>query len=512
VLKPLQDIVDGIDFSFTLVNPARGQNASSGIKLVVTGTNYALSGFKMQADIALTLPAGLDATMNPLFVQNALIVESKIGQTSPFLCDQNVIKLYLRSSVSIIHCKTIVTVGGFAGMSSTVPTFLAHWQTHEQPSRETIISPNHVKWISDNSGPPKFVLDLEPLKGMSDTEFSISFNLTNPATVPSEADGNIDATTRCPVLAIKATKQSCSAALENLHDSTSPMITIVNLVGTSLTMTNEWLNIQNIAVTDTPRANDHHPMCLRSLVIVGGAVQDEYNPCLHTTRITVTLTPNVPLFPRCTPALTISGFLGTCGDEQVEVRSKDDIWGHQSLTSNTWNASLLDDWKAVLHSTWDRTTGKLILLTENFAEVIPGGHVLDLSFFLRRGSTVSGTSGVNALTLTTSGMPLSLSTTLTIPSDVMSRPLAVQSFGIESGTIAQSGTVPCSNASITVEFTLTRPIDTICKPRVNVSGIKGKLTPTGTISVTGKAPHACSVSHTLLHTHVYYPLSHSRTQ
>ena len=478
VLMPRKDIVDGIDFSFTLVNPARGQSASSGIEMAVTGTNYALSGFKMQANIILTLPAGLDATMNPLFVQNALFVESKIGQTSPFLCDQNVIKLYLRSSASIIHCKTNITVGGFAGISSTVPapTFLSHG---------TIISPENVKWIS-GFGPPTFVLDLNPLKGFSDTEFSISFNLTNPPTVPSVANGNINETTNCPLLTFKATKQSCSAAVEDLHNST-------------LAMTSEWLHIQNIAPT-AGQDFDHYPMCLRTLVILGSAVQDEYNPCLQTTRITVTLTPNVPLFPRCTPKLTISGFLGTCSQE-VEVRSKDAIWGNQSLTSDTWDASLLNDWNQKLHSTWDQGAGTLILLTENFAQVIPGGRVLDLSFFLRRGSTVS--PGVVALTLTTSGMPLSISSSLSIPSD-NTRPLAVESFGIEYGTIAQSSAVPCSNASITVEFTLTRPIDTICKPRLNVSGIKGKLTPTGTIPVTGKAPHACSFSlHTLQHTYLY---------
>jgi hypothetical protein len=481
VLKPLQDIVDGIDFSFTLVNPARGQSASSGIEMGVTGTNYALSGFNMQANIILTLPAGLDATMNPLFVQNALFVESRIGQTSPFLCDQNVIKLYLRSSVSLFHCKTIITLGGFAGMSSTVPTFL---------SNETIISPEHVKWIS-GSGPPKFELDLEPLKSMSDTEFSISFSLTNPSTVPSVANGNIDESTNCPLLTFEATKQSCSAAVEDLHNST-------------LAMTSEWLNIQNIADT-VGQKFDHYPMCLRMLVILGNAVQDEYNPCLQTTRITVTLTPNVPLFPRCTPALTISGFLDTCSQE-VEVRSKDAIWGNQLLTSDTWNASLLNDWNQKLHSTWDQGAGTLILLTENFAKVIPGGRVLDLSFFLRRGATVS--PGVVALTLTTSGMPLSISLSLSIPSD-KTRPLAVESFGIESGTIAQSSAVPCSNASITVDFTLTRPIDTICKPRLNVSGIKGKLTPSGTIPVTGKAPHACSFS--LAHTSAHLSLRNRTT-
>ena len=453
VLRPLSDIVDAIDFSFTLVNPARGQSASAAITMAVTGTNYALSGFNLMEsglDVNLTLPQGLDANYSVLYVQEALITEAKIGQTSPFLCDMNVITLYLKSSAPLTHCKTIITVSGFAGMSSTtVPTFR---------SGNSIISSQHVKWIVTESG-PTLVLDLMPLKSSSADTYTVAFNLTNPKTKPAADQGPINSITGCPMLSFSGTKQSCSAVVEVLHDAT-------------LEMVDDWLalaGIQNMHTDTTQELYDHHPMCLRKLQIDGTATQDNANPCLYTTRIHVTLTANVPLFPRCTPALTVSGLTGSC-TETLEVRSSIAILGKENSTSTTWIATLLTEWSEVLDSEWDKDTGTLVLPTSNFAQVVPGGRELDFSFFLQRGA--SANDGVVDLTLTTSGMPLENPTMLTLPQDI-TRPMKVESIHIENGSsIAQSSTVPCSNASITVRFQLSKEIDTICTPRVTVTGAR----------------------------------------
>ena len=77
------------------------------------------------------------------------------------------------------------------------------------------------------------VLDLMPLKGSSATEFTANFNMTNPRTVPASAQGDMNPATGCPTLTFAATKQSCSAVVEVLQDTT-------------LVMANDWLDIQNM--------------------------------------------------------------------------------------------------------------------------------------------------------------------------------------------------------------------------------------------------------------------------
>jgi hypothetical protein len=63
-------------------------------------------------------------------------------------------------------------------------------------------------------------------------------------------------------------------------------------------------------------------------------------------------------------------------------------------------------------------------------------------------------------------------------------PLKVDANQITDGKIFQSTTSPCTNSTISVEFTLTYDIDTICSPVVTLSGLVGKQTPSGKMLVT----------------------------
>jgi predicted alpha/beta-fold hydrolase len=122
------DVVTAANFSFHLTNPARGQAANANITLDVRRTNYETpNGVRMFPDFRLSLPTGVEDTFYPLAVDNAKIVVVKIGQRSPFLCDENRITLAITSNVSLQHCTTIITVSGLTGMAKSQK--LSEWQS-----------------------------------------------------------------------------------------------------------------------------------------------------------------------------------------------------------------------------------------------------------------------------------------------------------------------------------------------------------------------------------------------
>ena len=475
VVRPVADLLNGVNFSFTLTNPARGQPANPEIKMDLLSSNWAAraagSDFVMLDDVGLSLPAGFDATLYPLFVENAKLTVSEIGQRSPFLCDLNAITIHLTSNVTLKHCETIITVDGFANTQS--------------PS---VIHGNGVNLSNIDftwTLPPKLTVDLEPFKAAaaatgSDTDFWISFNLTNPNVRPTDLDSvHWDSTAGCPDIILSASKKSCSDAVERLDHA-------------ALVYSDQWLDIQNmISGEEQPQTNDHRPLCFRPMTIDGEAVQNQANPCQQSTRITVSLTPSVPLFPRCMPAITITGLSPTCSSgSEVEVRSRDTVWGQTNGSSTTWtNALITGGWSQVLTAAW--SSGTLTLQTGIFDTVIPGQHKLEFAFFLKRGTDSS--TGVTLMEATLSsynGVDLATAT-LSLPSaSDPSRPLYVESIDIDSAQISQSSSVPCANSSVTVSFTLSETIDTICHPSVTISGLTGKLTETGGIfvKVTPKDP------------------------
>jgi hypothetical protein len=221
--------------------------------------------------------------------------------------------------------------------------------------------------------------------------------------------------------------------------------------------------------------------------VAGVASQTLSNPCQQTTRIVLSFTPEVPLFPRCTPQLTITGLTGTCSEsEDVEVRSKDGVIGVQNTSSLTWVPALINGadgsgWGQVIASAWEKEAGALTILSGNFEQIVEGGHELVLSFFLRRGTDAD--DGVDILTLETSGITGEAHSVNLVLGSGSEKPLKVDDIVITAASIAQSTRVPCSNSSVTVDFELSHNVDTICEPSVIVSGLTGKLTPSGKLQV-----------------------------
>jgi len=480
IITPIVDVVIAANFSFNLTNPAREQAANANITLDVRRTNYETpSGVRMFPDFRLSLPSGVEDNFYPLAVENAKIVRAKIGQRSPFLCDANVITLAIASNVSLQHCKTIITVSGLTGMAGSGE--LSKWRPPTVLRGAGLDIPDSdFTFVLAEGVTPELTFDLKSLKSAtaaagSDLKFMVSFNFSSP-NARLEGEGTIDPVSSCPKLSLSATKQSCSGLVEPLGHA-------------ALEFSDVWLVIQNIddmsAADKAPREFDHHPLCFREFGMNGSALQTTSNPCQHTTRITIIVTPLSPIFSRCNFVLTITGLTPSCSDT-VEVRSTSSLWGASSNSSTTWTSlsisdddSITSEWKHLLASQWNSSTGTLIVTTSNFEQLIKGGQDLDLSFFLQRGSAADG--GVTALKLSTSGLTTPAEVPITFHTG--SAPLQVDAMMITSAELTQSSVVACSNTSISVSFELSHDIDTICSPEVTISGLTGKLTPTGKRSV-----------------------------
>ena len=205
----VEDIANGVDirFTFDLRNPSRGQSGSPVFVAVADGIKFPEAAMKTPMDIDgdadLDGEGGENAPAYPLSVDTAFLVEKKIGQNSPWPCDNNTVTVELKVSTRLLSsCAPTVTLKGLTAMqtnsSSALPVHDAHGAATvaadwDQDAGELVLDLRTVGFVTQataqvsgvsplgsNSQIATLPQDRDPTYVLT-TSYEFSFELVNPA-------------------------------------------------------------------------------------------------------------------------------------------------------------------------------------------------------------------------------------------------------------------------------------------------------------------------------------------
>jgi hypothetical protein len=256
VVTIVEDFADGdeLSFTFNLQNPSRGQSGSPVSVAVSDGIKFSEAMMKTPMDTGGWTPwpgtpvvADLDgegdhnAPAYPLSVDTAFLVEKKIGQSSPWPCDNNTVTVALKISTTLLSsCAPTVTLEGLLGMqtnsSSVLPVHDAHggaaavadW---DQDTGELVLDLTTLGHVADvtaqvSGSDPNISTSLPRIPMYVHTAlFEFSFDLVNPAA----ARGRVAVSIITSIVSVNNITQK-QAIMANNSDSESSTVGVDSVV------------------------------------------------------------------------------------------------------------------------------------------------------------------------------------------------------------------------------------------------------------------------------------------
>jgi hypothetical protein len=292
-------------FTVILRNPSKYQNApgvdlqlkySAEWRNLATGHGGAGSKFSVAVSGGGVFNSADDKYP---FKISLLTVTSRFAQSSPYPCDNNTITVTFTPSLHLVpRCSPSLTVSGLTGSDTASTNALSVSYTNGGSA----MAGKLAQWNSaDGSLVWSIFAASDELPIVSaGTDVVFTFTLRNRALEQSSPLSTLSIT-------LQDRPTNINGYLQSFHTATTHSSTLVvpgANAGAVVTAGKDQCSAR-------PANGDADPLFIRAVTITTfSVVQSTANPCADNL-ITVSLTTDGPLFPRCVSALTLAGFAGS---------------------------------------------------------------------------------------------------------------------------------------------------------------------------------------------------------